>query len=345
MSTSDKIYTDSCKDSDACDVIGKLEKMSTVDNEVNDTSVCANCGKEGSDVNNICNKCKMVKYCNAVCKKVHKKKHKKDCEEYQRLAAEKQNEELRIAAELHNEKLFKQPPPKDDCPICFLRLPTLQTGYRYMTCCGKVICSGCAHAPIYDNQGNEVDNQKCSFCRTPKPYSEKEAVKRMKERVEANDPHAIYAVGVFYREGVSGIIQNYTKALEHWHRAAELGHAGAYSSIGYAYNNGQGVKVDKVKALHYWELAAMGGSVQSRCNLGNNEANAGNMDRALKHYMIAVRSGDAYTVEVIQEMYTDGYAIKDDYMEALRSYQIYLGEVKSPQRDKAAAARDDYRYY
>jgi len=32
-------------------------------------------------------------------------------------------------------------------------------------------------------------------------------------------------------------------------------------------------------------------------------------------------------------------------MEALRSYQIYLGEVKSPQRDKAAAARDDYRYY
>jgi len=76
--------------------------MTMVDNEVNDTSVCANCGKEGA--NNIC-KCKMVKYCNAVCKKVHKKKHKKDCEEHIRLATEKHNEELRIAAELHDEQL------------------------------------------------------------------------------------------------------------------------------------------------------------------------------------------------------------------------------------------------
>ena len=30
--------------------------------------VCANCGKEGSNLN-ICNKCKAVKYCNAACKK------------------------------------------------------------------------------------------------------------------------------------------------------------------------------------------------------------------------------------------------------------------------------------
>jgi len=37
-------------------------------------SVCANCGKEGSsdEINNICNKCKMVKYCNAACKKKHR---------------------------------------------------------------------------------------------------------------------------------------------------------------------------------------------------------------------------------------------------------------------------------
>jgi len=68
--------------------------MTTVDNEVNDIPVCANCGKEGA--NNICNKCKQVKYCNAVCKKVHKKKHKKDCEEHVRLATEKHNEELRL---------------------------------------------------------------------------------------------------------------------------------------------------------------------------------------------------------------------------------------------------------
>jgi len=345
MSTSDNCKDGLSKSNDSiCEMNDMLQNISTDDKD-NDTSVCANCGKEGSDVNNICNKCKMTKYCNATCKKKHKKKHKKECEEHIRLAAEKHNEELRIAAELHDEKLFKQPPPKDDCPICFLRLPTLQTGYRYQTCCGKVICNGCAHAPLFDNQGNKVDNQKCPFCRTPKPSSEKEAIKRMKERVEANDPNAIYNLAIDYRDGTCGYSQDYTKALEVYHRAADLEFTAAYSSIGYAYDNGQGVKVDEEKAKHYWELAAMGGSVQSRYNLGNNELYAGNMDSALKHYMIAVRSGDAESVEVIQEMYTDGYATKDDYMEALRSYQVYLGEIKSDQRDKAAAARDDYRYY
>ena len=65
-----------------------LQNMSVVDNEVNIVSVCANCGKEGNDINNLCNKCKQVKYCNAACKKKHRSKHKKACEEHQRLAAE-----------------------------------------------------------------------------------------------------------------------------------------------------------------------------------------------------------------------------------------------------------------
>ena len=44
-----------------------------------DVDVCANCGKEGSDLN-ICNKCKAARYCNAACKKKHRTKHKKKCE-------------------------------------------------------------------------------------------------------------------------------------------------------------------------------------------------------------------------------------------------------------------------
>ena len=52
----------------------------------------------------------------------HRHKHKKDCEEHIRLAAE------RAAAKLYDEKLFKQPPLEEDCPICFLRMPLLNTG-------------------------------------------------------------------------------------------------------------------------------------------------------------------------------------------------------------------------
>ena len=64
------------------------------------------------------------------------------------------------------------------------------------------------------------------------------------------------------------INEDYTKALAYWHRAAELGLSEAYCSIGYAYDHGEGVEVDKKKAEHYFELAAMKGHVKARDNLG-----------------------------------------------------------------------------
>ena len=208
--------------------------MSTADNDIN-MSVCANCGKEGA--NNTCNKCKMVKYCNAVCKKVHKKKHKKDCEEYIRLATEKHDEELRIAAELHDIELFKQPtPPEGDCPICFLRIPSLNpSGKKYMTCCGKVICSGCCYAPVYDNQGNKIDNTKCPFCRAPEPNSKEKAVENLKKRVRLDDPIAVYNIGVYYYQGLCGFPKDYTKALELFQQAGDLGHVEAYLKYGQSF--------------------------------------------------------------------------------------------------------------
>ena len=166
-----------------------------------------------------------------------------------------------------------------------------------------------------------------------------------KKRMEAGDAHAIYNLGCDYREGADGFPQDHTKALELWHRAVELGYTRAYCCIGYCYNNGEGVVVDKEKARHYYELAAMGGNVQSRYNLGLEEKDAGNIDRAIKHYMIAVVGGDNDSLKKIQELYSNGDATKDDYTKALHLYQTYLGEIKSAQRDEAAAAQEDYRYY
>jgi len=251
-----------------------------------------------------------------------------------------------------------------------------------MACCGKVICSGCAYAPIYDSQGNLVDDDKqnqCPFCRVVAMKSEKEIVPRYKKRVEVNDSIAIYSLGNYYRDGLYGLSQDRNKALELYHRAGELGYADAYTAIGYLYNNGDGVKVDKEKAIHYYELAAIGGDVQARYNLGNDEAfaamggdtlvramgrniearhimgaileNEGIMSRALKHYMLATRDGHADSLRRIQRLYIFGQATKEEYTNALQSYQEYLGEIKSKQRDEAAAASEknsDYkggRYY
>jgi len=252
---------------------------------------------------------------------------------------------LDVEKKIIDEELFKQPPPLEDCPICMIRLPSAKMGCRYNSCCGKMICSGCVHAPVYDNQGNKVNNKKCPFCRTPHPTSE-EVLERYKKRVDLDDDKAIYTLGSFYRDGVNGYPQDHTKALELYHRAAELGCTDAYCNVGLAYEYSVGVEHDFTKATHYYGLAAMKGCVIARGFLGDMEGKAGNMNRALKHYMIAVRSGDSDSLNKIRDFYSKGHATKDEYTTALRLYQSYLGEIKSRQRDEAAAFDSEkYQYY
>ena len=253
---------------------------------------------------------------------------------------------LSTGRKISDKELFKHPPSIfGDCPICFERIPTLHTGSKYKTCCGKMICSGCIHAPVYDNQGNEVAEKKCPFCRDPAPKKIEEALERSKKRMDAGDSRAMHNLGMYYFDGSYGFTQDYAKALELYHRAGELGLSKAYGSIGYSYENGRGVEVDKKKAVYYYELAAIMGNAIARYNLGVYEESKGNWDRALKHFMIAVSGGHGPSLKEIQRLYTNGHVTKDDYTNALRSYQEYLGEIKSRQRDEAAAARENYRYY
>jgi len=213
-----------------------------------------------------------------------------------------------------------------------------------MSCCGKLICRGCIHSPVYDNEGNVVADT-CPFCRNPAPKSDEIIMEMNERRIELNDAIAIHNRGCDYANGDRSFPQDYDKALELWHKAGELGSAEAYYNIGNAYYNGRGVEVDKNKAKHYWELAAMGGISEARHYLGHGEVEALNYERASRHYMIAVRGGYSKSLEMIKQMYSKGHATKEDYTKALQSYQEYLSEIKSSQRDKAAAADEEYRYY
>jgi len=299
-------------------------------------SLCANCGKGeevGSDLKT-CTACKSIKYCSRDCQIAHRPQHKKECK--------------KKAKELHDEKLFKQPPPKEDCPICMIQLPILESGRMFMACCGKIICISCIHAPVYDDLGNEVVEKACAFCRTPVSTSitDEELIRQFEKRTELNDSYAIYSMGCYYARGENGLPQNYAKALELFHRAGDLGCAEAYFNIGFIHNRGiAGVEMNEKKAIRYWELAAMAADVTARNRLGESEIQAGNMDRALKHFMIAVRDGGHDSLKNIKTMYKNGYTTKDDFAKALRSYQAYLDKIKSEQRDKAAAFHDAYKYY
>ena len=298
-------------------------------------STCANCGKGEEAAINLkaCTACMLVKYCNRECQIAHRPQHKKACK--------------KRAAELHDEKLFKQPPPLEDCPICMVRLPSMITGSTYMSCCGKVICCGCVYAFQIRavKAGRQEEDNICPFCRTPPAGSNEGNLKRLEKRMELNDATTIYTLGAIHDRGSYGLRPNQAKALELYHRAGKLGNAEAYYGIGNAYKNGNGVERDMKKAVHYWELGAMRGDAEARNNLGAMEGNLGNMDRALKHWMIAARDGETTSMENIKMMYENGDATKDDYTKALRGHLSYLDEIKSDQRDEAAAFDDENKYY
>jgi len=63
-----------------------------------------------------------------------------------------------------NDKLLEQPTARfGECPICMVRMPSSTHGRIFYGCCGKMVCSGCSHSPVYDHLGNKsVD--KCPFC-------------------------------------------------------------------------------------------------------------------------------------------------------------------------------------
>ena len=290
--------------------------MSSIDTS---TSSCASCGKEGGNLNT-CNKCKMVKYCNAACKKKHRSKHKKQCE--------------RRVAELHDEALFKEPPPNDECPICFLPLPLDIKQAAFKPCCGKVICTGCIYAMNEALGRGKI--YLCAFCRKPSGSSE-ECVEQMKQLMESGNAVALWRLAGLYKTGEMGVQQDLTKANELFLRAGELGYSKAYFNLGNSYDYGRGVDVDSKKAKYYYELAAMSGDIGARLSLGFEEFDAGNITRAMKHFILAAKAGSKMSLDAVKIGFMKGFITKDEYANTLRAYQQRHDEMKSDDRDKASS--------
>lgn len=300
----------------------------------NSPHICGNCAKEESSDNNLksCTSCKMVKYCNRQCQKAHRKKHMERC--------------TKQAARLHDEKLFKLPPPLEDCPICMERLPSISSGKKYQYCCGKIICIGCTFA-----HAKEDPKEKCPFCRIPpiSPYSvgvDRQVIERLKERIKLGDATACHQLGLVYMNGLHGLPRDYDKGFELCLRAGKMGCADAYQTVGNIYANQPSLLRDEKKGQYYVELAAIAGHSLARYQLSHMEVSAGNSDVALKHLLIAVESaGYADALNDIKTFFRDGRATKEDYTKALQDYQAYLAQIKTTQRDEAAAFRDIYKYY
>eukprot|EP00571_Detonula_confervacea_P003628 CAMPEP_0172315722 /NCGR_PEP_ID=MMETSP1058-20130122/26073_1 /TAXON_ID=83371 /ORGANISM="Detonula confervacea, Strain CCMP 353" /LENGTH=311 /DNA_ID=CAMNT_0013029869 /DNA_START=102 /DNA_END=1037 /DNA_ORIENTATION=- len=291
-------------------------------------SQCASCEKGGNGLK-MCNICKQVNYCNASCQRAHWPEHKSECR--------------KRAAEIFDETLFKEPSPREDCPICFVRLPCASL-CNYQLCCGQEICNGCCYSvvesAIQDHRNGETNIEKtlaitdCPFCREPCQGTDEEALVRIIKRMESNDGNAFHMAACSYLNGEMSLPQDTKKSFELWVRATELGSVEAYNSLSNSYLQGRGVERDVKKAKHYMQLAAMGGQPIARYNLGYLDERAGKMNRAVKHYVIAARIGFDKAMEEIQKGFERGLVSEDEFMNTFRAHMDYKREVKTDQRDK-----------
>ena len=236
-----------------------------------------------------------------------------------------------------DQALFKEPPKRGPCPICFLRLPVNDSEISYQPCCGKFLCQGCCRAAVAAREPG--DDILCPFCRYDilNSPSENKHIEEFKKRMEAGDAVAFLQMGHCYNRGGQGLQQDHVKANELFLRAGELGCAEGYRSVAFAYYNGDGVERDEKKAMYYYELAAMRGDVTSRHNLGMFEEHEGNMSRAVKHYMIAAGAGKDSSLKAIRDCFMNGNATKDEFEKALCAHKESKDEMWSSQREVAAA--------
>ena len=306
---------------------------------------CSECGVDGGVSLKTCKSCMLVKYCNADCQRKHWSTHKAECKQH--------------AAELHDEVLFKDPPAKEDCPICFLPMPVIliscislppatilsvpihnfamsnvKLGRKatevYYPCCGKSICGGCVYSFIMS--GNY---DRCPFCNSEQGgKTEEERVQEMIKRVEAKDAGAIHALASYYQQGAFGLLQDRTKAIALWKQAAELGSSRAHYHLGEYFCEGGDLKKTK---FHY-EAAAMLGDEVARNNLGCLEVKSGNMERAVKHLTIAASAGSYKAMFLLKTCFEEGYVSRESIDSTLAAYNSCCAEMRSEARDASIRA-------
>jgi hypothetical protein len=284
---------------------------------------CANCGITEVDEIKLkkCDGCDLVKYCSDKCMDDHREQHEEECK--------------KRAQQLHDEELFTQPDSchRGECPICFIPLPINPQKSIMKACCSKSICEGCLHANYMSGNFN------CPFCREPVPKHGEEE-KRMMERVKANDPAAICQVGAERsNEG------DHVSAVEYWIKAAELGDVEAHYYLGDRYYNGEGVVEDVEKAVYHYEKAAIRGHPTARQKLAYNEEwDNGNIERSVKHLIIAAKLGDEKSMKALWKHFSAGNITKEDLDATLRAHHAAIDATKSPEREAAEAFYDKSKF-
>jgi TPR repeat protein len=194
----------------------------------------------------------------------------------------------------------------------------------YYECCGKSICRGCHYSSW--KSGND---EKCPFCNADCNKTREEHAEEIMKRVEANDATSICLLAYCCDNGLNGVQQDHSKAMELYARAADLGNKNAHSKLADIYHKGGNLK----KAKFHFEAAAMAGDEVARCNLGLMELQSGNMELAMKHWTIAASAGHYTAMHQLRINFEGGNVSRESINSTLEAYNNSCAEMRSEARD------------
>ena len=257
--------------------------------------------------------------------------------------------------------------PKEDCPICLVRLPIDNGDTIYLSCCGKTVCSGCPHAnkcmlkkemdklvtsadaeepttsthPVAHQCLTKESSYPCPFCRRALPTSDEEIISVLRKRMDLQDPHAYFNMAGYVREGLHGLAKDEHEAVSLLHQAAELGSAEACSDLFLCYLLGLcGVQPDADRARSLLIQAAKGGLAQARHNLAVLDYEAGRIDDAIRHLKISTAAGYQLSLESMEELRQEGHVSEEEYSRAVEDVLCAQKEEYTEERAEAKKERD-----
>jgi TPR repeat protein len=204
---------------------------------------------------------------------------------------------------------------------------------KYYSCCGKSICGGCVHS--FCKSGNI---EKCPFCNSDRSNKTvEEMVEEIMKRVEANDAASINLLADSYYQGLNGVQQDHTRAMELYARSADLGYSKAHSKLAGIYYIGGAPK----KAKFHFEAAAMAGNEEARCIIGYTEVKSGNIERGVKHWTIAASAGDYGAMHELRTFFEQGLVSRELIDSTLAAYNNSCTEMRSKARDSYILAMSE----
>jgi TPR repeat protein len=170
----------------------------------------------------------------------------------------------------------------------------------------------------------------CPYCNSDRRNkTEEENNEDLMKRIEANDPASIFLLSGSYYDGLHNLQQDHNKAMELWMRAADLGCSQAHFRLGDVYYKGGDMK----KAKFHNEAAALAGHEVARSDLGIMEAEAGNIEQAIKHWTIGASYGDYQAMHHLRILFENGLASRESIDSTLAAYNNSCAKFRSEARD------------